>query len=270
MVLKYWIALFILWCLTIAPVQADQLGDRISQFPHWSGKPILTAVNQDDLIYPDWFLGDWEMETTLLDMVAPLAPTLVTPGFESNRQFLNQPIRCDIRFINAPPTRGNSPVPQILPRNSQRIVADRAFNGMSLGKAYLGDRTLRQVQVDPQNPNRQITDLTGDRQLISTVTGRATATANPTQFTTSELFLQEFRGSGQIYFNEVENTTDYRFNSKFKIQNSKFPITATQVTAIYLSPKDPDYFKTLPRNNPLAPPQPVALYRYRLDFLPKP
>ncbi|MEL6327067.1 MAG: DUF6816 family protein, partial [Cyanobacteria bacterium J06626_23] len=35
-------------------------------------------------------------------------------------------------------------------------------------------------------------------------------------------------------------------------------ITADQITAIYLSPRDPDYFKAFNK--------PVALYRYRLTF----
>jgi hypothetical protein len=154
---------FCLWLLWIAPVQAETLGDRIAQFPHWSSKPSLTAAGQNDLSYPDWFLGDWRMDSTLLEMVAPLAPDLVTPGFESNRQFLNQPVTCDIRFVNAQPLRGRSPVPQVMNRDRHRTIADRAFNGMSLGKAYLGDSTLLAVRVDPQNPNRQITELVGDR-----------------------------------------------------------------------------------------------------------
>ena len=36
--------------------------------------------------------------------------------------------------------------------------------------------------------------------------------------------------------------------------------SADQITAIYLSPQDPDYFK--------AKGQPVALYRYQLSFSP--
>ena len=38
-------------------------------------------------------------------------------------------------------------------------------------------------------------------------------------------------------------------------------VEADQVTAIYLSPKDPDYFT--------AGGHPVALYRYRLELLPE-
>jgi hypothetical protein len=63
---------------------------------------------------------------------------------------------------------------------------------------------------------------------------------------------QVFRGTPHLYFNTVETTTAYR-----RLHSS---IEANQVTAIYLSPQDPDYFKAVDR--------PVALYRYRLQLLP--
>ncbi|MGK7957556.1 MAG: DUF6816 family protein, partial [Crocosphaera sp.] len=51
------------------------------------------------------------------------------------------------------------------------------------------------------------------------------------------------------YLNEVETTTDYQLINANKV-------TAKQVTAIYLSPEDPDYFKAINR--------PVAIYEYEL------
>ena len=38
---------------------------------------------------------------------------------------------------------------------------------MSLAKAYLGDRSILAVKVDPTNPNRQITLLRDERELVS-------------------------------------------------------------------------------------------------------
>ena len=58
-----------------------------------------------------------------------------------------------------------------------------------------------------------------------------------------------------VYLNEVENTTVYR-----KRSDPNFPIAGDQITAIYLSPKDPNYFQAQGR--------PVALYRYQLSFSP--
>ncbi len=120
------------------------------------------------------------------------------------------------------------------------------------------------MKVDPEDPNRQITFLKDDQQLISTVTGRKVETPNLGTFATTEIFQQFFRNPGRafdagdpptVYLNEVENTTVYR-----KRGDANFPIVADQITAIYLSPQDPDYFK--------AKGQPVALYRYQLSFSP--
>jgi hypothetical protein len=134
------------------------------------------------------------------------------------------------------------------------VVADRAVNGLRLARAYLSDRAVKAVKVDPDSTNRQITLLQGDRQLISIVTGRATE-VKENRYVTTEVFGQQFRGTGaRPFFNQVELTTAYHYTP-----DSTTKIIADQVTAVYLSPQDPDYFKTSDR--------PVALYRYRLEFL---
>jgi hypothetical protein len=243
----WWVlALIALWFLCSGTAIAGTLSNRLDQFPNWQSKPSLQTA-KGDLIYPDWFAGDWQVTTRLTDMVAPFAPDLVTPGFESNRQFIEKPILFSVRFV--PEKAG------LLPWKKLGIVADRAYNGLSLSKAYLGN-TVRAVKVDPSNPNRQITLLRDERELASTVTARASESEGD-RFTTSELFQQEFRSVSQLYFNEVENTTLY------ERQNGKIPeIIADQVTAIYLSPQDPDYFKTQIEGSL----RPVALYRYRMEF----
>ncbi len=226
--------------------------DRVQQFPDWSGKPPV-GPSKGDLAYPDWMAGTWQMTSTLTDMVAPLAPQVVTPGFEGNRKFLEEPITAPIRFVSAPVADG-----QFLGRaikTKEQIVSDRAFNGLSLARAYLGEGWVEAVKVDPDNPNRQVTFLRDNRQLASTVTGRSIETPNDGTFVTTEVFQQFFRGVGDAtaYLNEVENTTAYHREA-----DEHPAITADQITAIYLSPRDPDYFKAFN--------QPVALYRYRLTF----
>ncbi|GAP96006.1 hypothetical protein NIES2104_25350 [Leptolyngbya sp. NIES-2104] len=209
--------------------------DRVSTFPDWHNKPPVDRATSD-LIYPSWIAGTWRVKSTLFDLVAPLAPEIVTPGFESNRDYVNQPIEFNVRFAE----------------QSNGVIADRAFNGLNIARAYLGDRAVLSVKVDPDSPNKQITFLKGDRILTSTITGRATETPASNQFITSEIFQQIFRGSAQPYLNQVETTTAYNYSPN--------QITADQITAIYLSPQDPDYFK--------AGNTPVALYRYRLEFSP--
>lgn len=232
---------------------AGMLGDRISEFPEWEGKPALSAA-RGDLIYPQWMAGEWRVTSILVEARAPLAPDLVTPGFEGNRDSINQPVRFDVRFgegKSRPPSLSPFPIsqpPQIYPE----IVADRAYNGLNIARAVLGDNAVVSVRVDPEDPNRQITKFPGDRDLISVVTSRGTETPQPGEFIATEIAQQIFEGESTLYLNEVETTTDYHLE--------KGKISADQITAIYLSPQDPNYFQ--------AAGHPVALYRYQLKLEP--
>ena len=250
----FWFSfLLLVWLLCSGQAFAGALSDRLATFPDWHNKPPTEAAT-GDLTYPDWMAGTWEMTSTLVDLVAPLAPDLKTPGFESNQALLNQPITCEIRF--EPRMTSVTKTFLLQPRLAQEeIVADRAFNGLSLAQAYLGKEAVKAVKVDPDNPNRQLTLLRGDRQLESTVVSRAVETSSDENFLTTEVFHQVFRGTSQPYFNEVETTTAYQ-----EMADDDPTIQANQVTAIYLSPQDPNYFK--------APNQPVALYRYHLELRP--
>ncbi len=244
-----WVLIWILsfWCAS--PVWAGALSDRVSTFPDWHNKPPIDRATSD-LIYPSWIAGTWHVKSTLIDLVAPLAPEIVTPGFESNRAYVNQPIEFDVRFAES--------------KNKQLkgIIADRAFNGLNIARAYLGDQAVLSVKVDPNSPNKQITVLRDEhsvkqsyRILTSTITKRGIEIPASNRFITSEIFQQIFRGSNQPYLNQVETTTAYEY-----LANQTSTIVADQITAIYLSPQDPDYFK--------AGNTPVALYRYRLEFSP--
>ncbi len=240
-------------------VIAGNLWDRMSQFPNWQNKPVVEAAT-GDLIYPNWMAGEWMVTSTLVDLVAPLAPEIITPGFESNRQFLNQPIQFQVRFKPVESYQATATVSLIPVIQSQPvIVADRAFNGLNIGRATLGDRAILSVQVNPENPNRQITELPENRQLISRVTERGTETPNPNQFISTEICQQIFRGEISIYLNQVETTTFYTQNID-PDSGQTLSIDADQITAIYLSPQDPNYFKAKDR--------PVSLYRYQLELFP--
>lgn len=263
---KLWAACAIFyWMLGIwtPAAQAGVLAERLARFPQWHSKPPV-AVAQGDLGYPEWMAGRWEVTNTLEELSAPLAPKLVTPGFESNRRYLHQPVKFLVQFQPAQ-LKGGPSFPVLNPgaggfvrnaSNPPAIVADRAFNGFSIGKAYLGEQGVISVKVDPQNPNRQITVLPGSQQLISTITGRGTEKPEETVFIATEICQQVFQRGSQIYLNEVETTTRYQWLAALS------KVEAEQITAIYLSPQDPDYF--------IAGDRPVALYRYQLTLLPAP
>ncbi|NET39029.1 MAG: hypothetical protein F6K19_44825 [Cyanothece sp. SIO1E1] len=258
----FWLSLLLtVWLLCSGGVNAGPLVDRLAKFPDWRGKPSV-QVPRGDLVYPDWLAGTWDVTTTLVDLAAPLAPKVTSPGFESNQQFLNQPVVFQARFIENPlvnsatgPTNLTQLMGQTFVNQPAQIVADRAFNGLNLAKTYLGDEAILSVEVASNSPNRQLTTLRSNQQLISTVTGRATETPNADEFIATEVCQQVFNSNPRPYINAVETTTRYH-----RLQTTNPAIEADQVTAIYLSPQDPDYFK--------AGNRPVALYRYRLEFAP--
>ncbi len=252
-----------------SPVEAGALSDRIAKFPNWENKPPVT-VAEGDLIYPSWMAGEWFVTSTLVEMIAPLAPEIVTPGFESNRQYLDKPIQFRVRFN---PVYKNFQFPTSFllfkkQKNSEKskindnsIVADREFNGLNIAEAILGEGAVLSVKVDPDNSNRQITVLRGENKLISQVKSRGSEILSPDHFVATEVVQQIFRGESSIYLNEVETTTDYTAKFNPTVYNKKADlIQANQITAIYLSPQDPNYFKVLDH--------PVALYRYQLELQP--
>lgn len=234
---------------------AGELSERLANFPQWEK---LTSVQpaKGDLVYPEWMAGSWEVKSTLVDLAAPLAPDIVTPGFEGNRQQLNKPVSFSVRFTQEKTLNFSLKIISKINNPPQNIVADRAFNSLNLARAYLGDDAVLAVKVDPDSPNRQITFLRPERQLVSIVTARATETTPDGKFITTEVFQQLFKGGSRPYLNSVESTTAYH-----QLSTTNPAIEADQVTAVYLSPQDPDYFQ--------AGSQPVALYRYHLEFFPQ-
>jgi hypothetical protein len=233
-----------------AIARAGKLAERVENYPQLTSKPSLTVAN-GDLVYPQWLAGRWLVTSIFVDRRAPLATEIITPGFESNRHDQPESIQFSVRFIEkaiAGPRRSFLPSPII---GKVGIIADRAFNSLAIGRAYLGEKALLSVKVDPDHPNQQITFFRGDRQVLTTVVRRGVETPTGDRFIATELSQQTFRGGGDLYFNEVEITTDYH-----RLDTDH--IVAEQIAAVYLSPSDRDYFRALDR--------PVALYRYRLEM----
>ncbi|MDJ0557352.1 MAG: hypothetical protein QNJ68_23465 [Microcoleaceae cyanobacterium MO_207.B10] len=255
---------------------AGPLAERIENFPNWENKPSISLA-EADLIYPDWIAGNWNVKSTLIEMVAPLAPEIVTPGFENNRSSLNQPIKFQVRFIKFQPQKISTNISKQKPINlpiywqtvfenqdqqkfnlpENAVIADREFNGLNIGKAILGENNILSVKVDQNNPNQQTTTLPKNLKIVSIVSSRGSERLNPNKFITCEITKQIFQSDTMIYLNEVETTTKYNYITD---KNHKQKITADQITAIYLSPQDPDYF--------VAGNRPVALYRYQLELSP--
>ncbi|MEC8732247.1 MAG: POLO box duplicated region, partial [Cyanobacteriota bacterium] len=175
-----------LWMLLIGltillsggPVWAQgSLEQRLNSWPDWSlPAPLPRPSNRDDLIYPDWFAGLWQVESVDLD--APDEPPLLHQArFQADR-------------------RG-------------RLIGDRSFNATAIGRALLGDQLLR-VEDDPDSANRQMAQLKGDLRLETSVTGRRQETLGNDGFLADELVLQILHAPGPPRLSRIETLSLYK------------------------------------------------------------
>ncbi len=151
------------------PSAPELLERRLASWPTWSLPAPLPRPGRDDLIWPAWFRGEWEVSSSPAEGAEP-------------------PLHWRARFV----ADGNG-----------GAVADRAFNASQIGKALLGDELIS-VRNDPANPNRQLSLLRGDLQLESTLVGRRSARPTSASFLADELTLQVLHGPGAPRISRVE------------------------------------------------------------------
>ena len=160
-----------------SPAWASPLEQRLELWPNWTlPAPLSRPSSRDDLIYPQWFQGRWQVESIDLDA-------------------LDQPaITHEARFISD---------------SQNRLVGDRAFNAIAIGRALLGEQLLR-VEDDPKSSNRQMAQLSGDRRLETTVTGRKQQSPDANTFLADELVLQILHAPGPPRLSQVETLSRYQ------------------------------------------------------------
>lgn len=221
------------------PASTETLRDHLRRYPSINQLLALEEA-RGELVYPDWFAGTWQVRTTLVDLTAPLGGKVINrEAFEASRALKGKPVTLPARFVRN--TRG-------------AVVADLRFNGRSIAAAYLGKDNVLNVEVRPDNPNRQLLTLRGDRRGELITLRRRTEQPGQGRFDTAELYQQTFSGGGRIpNLRTIETTTLYKLGTDRRIK-------AEQLTAVYLDPRDPRYFDARDR--------PVTLYRYRLEFEP--
>ena len=158
------------------------LEQRFSNWPEWTlPAPLPRPRARQDLIYPTWFDGTWEVQSEQLDD-------------QGQRQSGEEPLLHQARF-----------------RLDQRgdLVGDRIFNARSVGDALLGDQLLS-IEQDPDQVNRQLARLKGDLMLETTVIGRRES--NPSKnsvFFSDELALQVLHSPAAPRISRIETLTRY-------------------------------------------------------------
>lgn len=175
------VALLLLLCLAL-PVRAEGsatlLEQRLQAWPNWQlPAPLPRPDRRGDLVYPVWFAGEWQV--TSRDLTA-----------EGDT---GAPLRHQARFLLDA---------------RQRVVADRAFNALAIGRAVLGS-TLLTVEQPADDHNRQLARLQNDQLLETSVIGRRQSDPQQEPFTTDELVLQIVHGPGAPRISRVETLSRY-------------------------------------------------------------
>jgi len=192
--------------LEINNFQPSKLYERKSIWPDWRlPSSIKRPGLKDDLIYPDWFEGVWD----------------VTSEIESDQN--QEPIIHSAKFIL---------------NTSGDLIADREYNTKSYA---LSSKTagFLSVKNDPKSPNRQLAKLTEDRYLETKIIGRLQEKIDNNIFITDELILQILHTPEFSRVSQVETLTEFKKCGSIqnnKINMSDFNICGEQFQAIYNQP----------------------------------
>ena len=183
--------------------QSFKIAERKLSWPDWSFPSSIKRPGfKDDLIYPDWFEGLWD----------------VTSEIEGDKN--QEPIIHSAKFIHN--TSGN-------------LIADREYNSNSYALSSKNGGFLS-VKNDPKSPNRQIAKLTEDRYLETKIIGRLQEKINNNIFITDELILQILHTPEFSRVSQVETLTEFKkcvSKQNNKINMSDFNICGEQFQAIY-------------------------------------
>ena len=186
--------------------QPSKLYERKLIWPDWRlPSSIKRPRLKDDLIYPDWFEGVWN----------------VTSEIESEQN--QEPIIHSAKFIY---------------NNSNNLIADREYNTKSYALSAKTGGFLS-VKNDPKSPNRQFAKLTEDRYLETKIIGRLQETVDNNIFITDELILQILHAQELSRVSQVETLTEFRKcvpNENTRSKLSSFNICGEQFQAIYNEP----------------------------------
>ena len=186
--------------------QPSKLSERKLIWPDWRfPSSIKRPKLKDDLIYPDWFEGVWDVTSEIVS--------------DKNQE----PINHSANFIQ---------------NNSGNVIADREYNTKSYALSTNSGGFLS-VKNDPKSPNRQFAKLTEDRYLETKIIGRLQEQIDKNIFITDELILQILHTPELSRVSQVETLTEFKkcgSNQNNEITPSDFNICGEQFQAIYNQP----------------------------------
>ena len=177
------------------------LENRVNQWPELYLPNFQLSDTSIDLIYPNWFEGNWLV--TSQDLTHPS----------------EEPIVYEVNFYK---------------NNFNEVIGNRSKNSESIGNAIFGEKLIKVVS-DPESFNNQITYLKDDFYIDSRITGRNQIKDNDIFFA-DELVIQTSHKPGASRVNQVETISKFKkcnqFNANLK-DNQKLEICGVQYVASY-------------------------------------
>ena len=177
------------------------LDNRENLWPELYLPNFQLSDTSKDLIYPNWFEGNW----------------LVTSQDLTSES--EEPFEYQVNFYK---------------NNLNEVIGNRSKNSESIGKAIFGDKLIKVVN-DPQSFNSQITYLKDDLYIDSRITGRTQIQDNDIFFA-DEFVIQTAHKPGASRINQVEAISKFKkcdqINLKYK-DNEKTDICGVQYIATY-------------------------------------
>ena len=143
--------------------------NREKTWPNWNLTKLKSSNINQDLIYPEWFEGNWIVKS------------------EDLNNNLQEPIIYEVNFFK---------------NEKGSIVGNRSKNSESLGKEIFGDK-IQKIKIDPNSFNNQIIYLKDNEYIDSRVIGRNQIMEDDLFFS-DEFFIQTNHKDGISRINQVE------------------------------------------------------------------
>ena len=177
------------------------LDNRENLWPELYLPNFQSSEISQDLIYPNWFEGNWLVTAQDLTYAS------------------EEPVEYQVNFYR---------------NNLNEVIGNRSKNSESIGKAIFGDKLIKVVN-DPQSFNSQITYSKDDLYIDSRITGRTQIQDNDIFFA-DEFVIQTAHKPGASRINQVEAISKFKkcdqINLKYK-DNVKTDICGVQYIATY-------------------------------------
>mgnify|MGYP004149418119 CR=1 FL=1 len=209
--LKIFLSFFLLFALQIIYITDAYAFDnagirrflekREKNWPSWNLPHLLYSDISKDLIYPNWFEGDW---------------IVTSQDFKDSDK---EPITYKVNFFK---------------NDEEQVIGNRSKNAEALGQVIFGER-LQKIKTDPKSFNNQIIFLSDNEYIESRVTERNQILDNDL-FWSDEFFIQTVHKKEASRINQVEVMSKFYKCKDYDLQikrGLKGDICGIQYTATY-------------------------------------